>query len=356
MKMLMTMLVMSLALVGCGDSDDPVAPVQEEEVVSDVAESDAEVSDSDDNVGNQPSTSTPNTAAHRQLILTPATRAATSGRTIGNSIGNNNIDIHIHAILTPFRGSNASGGGGSPPSTIAIPDLANLGASSASAGSSGNSATILNALDAAVNAVNAARGTLDTSTVANAPTDDSGGIDALGSDSHDSNVNTTSPATADGSAFVTTSSDTSTSTNTTASSSPSFVANSDTGTNPTRSSSDDNNIVVNPVSSFIAVSTSESSCNVPSSPPEINASTFAAAELEEGTNNDIAGWHQSNIGTVGASIAEEEGHRDESSAAIGEDIPNNTTRNGGGRRSSFAAIAGVLRRLSGGVRNNNTSY
>ena len=47
MKMLMTMLVMSLALVGCGDSDDPVAPVQEEEVVSDVAESDAEVSDSD---------------------------------------------------------------------------------------------------------------------------------------------------------------------------------------------------------------------------------------------------------------------------------------------------------------------
>ena len=47
MKMLMTMLVMSLALVGCGDSDDPVAPVQEEEVVSDVVESDAEVSDSD---------------------------------------------------------------------------------------------------------------------------------------------------------------------------------------------------------------------------------------------------------------------------------------------------------------------
>ena len=45
--MLMTMLVMSLALVGCGDSDDPVAPVQEEEVVSDVVESDAEVSDSD---------------------------------------------------------------------------------------------------------------------------------------------------------------------------------------------------------------------------------------------------------------------------------------------------------------------
>ena len=47
MKMLMTMLVMSLALVGCGDSDDPVAPVQEEEVMSDVVESDAEVSDSD---------------------------------------------------------------------------------------------------------------------------------------------------------------------------------------------------------------------------------------------------------------------------------------------------------------------
>ena len=47
MKMLMTMLVMSLALVGCGDSDDPVAPVQEEEVISDVVESDAEVSDSD---------------------------------------------------------------------------------------------------------------------------------------------------------------------------------------------------------------------------------------------------------------------------------------------------------------------
>ena len=45
--MLMTMLVMSLALVGCGDSDDPVAPVQEEEVMSDVVESDAEVSDSD---------------------------------------------------------------------------------------------------------------------------------------------------------------------------------------------------------------------------------------------------------------------------------------------------------------------
>ena len=47
MKMLMTMLVMSLALVGCGDSDDPVAPVQEEEVMSDVVEPDAEVSDSD---------------------------------------------------------------------------------------------------------------------------------------------------------------------------------------------------------------------------------------------------------------------------------------------------------------------
>ena len=47
MKMLMTMLVMSLALVGCGDSDDPVAPVQEEEVMSDVVESDAEVSESD---------------------------------------------------------------------------------------------------------------------------------------------------------------------------------------------------------------------------------------------------------------------------------------------------------------------
>ena len=47
MKMLMTMLVMSLAFVGCGDSDDPVAPVQEEEVVSDVVESDAEVSESD---------------------------------------------------------------------------------------------------------------------------------------------------------------------------------------------------------------------------------------------------------------------------------------------------------------------
>ena len=47
MKMLMTMLVMSLALVGCGDSDDPVTPVQEEEVVSDIVESDAEVSDSD---------------------------------------------------------------------------------------------------------------------------------------------------------------------------------------------------------------------------------------------------------------------------------------------------------------------
>ena len=45
--MLMTMLVMSLALVGCGDSDDPVAPVQEEEVMSDVVESDAEVSESD---------------------------------------------------------------------------------------------------------------------------------------------------------------------------------------------------------------------------------------------------------------------------------------------------------------------
>ena len=43
MKMLMTMLVMSLALVGCGDSDDPVAPVQEEEVMSDVVESDAEL-------------------------------------------------------------------------------------------------------------------------------------------------------------------------------------------------------------------------------------------------------------------------------------------------------------------------
>ena len=47
MKMLMTMLVMSLAFVGCGDSDDPVAPVQEEEVMSDVVESDAEVSESD---------------------------------------------------------------------------------------------------------------------------------------------------------------------------------------------------------------------------------------------------------------------------------------------------------------------
>ena len=113
---------------------------------------------------------------------------------------------------------------------------------------------------------------------------------------------------------------------------------------------------MDPVSSVIAVSTSESSSSVPSSPSEINVSTIAAAELDEGTNNDIARWHQSNIGTVSASIAEEEGHRDESSAAIGEeDVPNDITRNGGSGRNSFAAIAGVLRRLSRGVRNTNRS-
>ena len=38
MKMLMTMLAVSLVFVGCGDSDDPVAPEQEQEVVSDVTE------------------------------------------------------------------------------------------------------------------------------------------------------------------------------------------------------------------------------------------------------------------------------------------------------------------------------
>ena len=37
MKMLMTMLAVSLVFVGCGDSDDPVVPEQEQEVVSDVA-------------------------------------------------------------------------------------------------------------------------------------------------------------------------------------------------------------------------------------------------------------------------------------------------------------------------------
>jgi len=38
MKMLMTMLAVSLVFVGCGDSDDPVVPEQEQEVVSDVVE------------------------------------------------------------------------------------------------------------------------------------------------------------------------------------------------------------------------------------------------------------------------------------------------------------------------------
>jgi len=38
MKMFMTMLAVSLVFVGCGDSDDPVVPEQEQEVVSDVAE------------------------------------------------------------------------------------------------------------------------------------------------------------------------------------------------------------------------------------------------------------------------------------------------------------------------------
>ena len=38
MKMLMTMLAISLVFVGCSDADEPVVPVQEEEVVSDVAE------------------------------------------------------------------------------------------------------------------------------------------------------------------------------------------------------------------------------------------------------------------------------------------------------------------------------
>ena len=45
MKMLMTMLAISLVFVGCGDSDQADPPVQEAEIVSDVEESDAEVSD-----------------------------------------------------------------------------------------------------------------------------------------------------------------------------------------------------------------------------------------------------------------------------------------------------------------------
>ena len=47
MKMLMTMLAISLVFVGCGDSDQADPPVQEAEIVSDVEESDAEVSDLD---------------------------------------------------------------------------------------------------------------------------------------------------------------------------------------------------------------------------------------------------------------------------------------------------------------------
>ena len=43
MKMLMTMLVMMLVAVGCGDSDDPVVEAPAEDAVSEVAESDAEV-------------------------------------------------------------------------------------------------------------------------------------------------------------------------------------------------------------------------------------------------------------------------------------------------------------------------